>query len=89
MANIYKILFDKKSTKELEKIPNNFRQAINEKIQALSINPRPDGCIKLKVSKKSLLYRIRSGDYRIVYTIQDEKLIILVIEVDYRRKIYR
>lgn len=84
----YKILFDKKYIKELEKIPKKFRESVKEKVKSLSDNPRPDGSIKLKGSKKESLYRIRCGDYRIVYTIKDEILIVLVIEVGNRKEIY-
>ena len=52
----------------------------------LADNPRPPGSIKLKGEDS---YRIRVGDYRIIYTIQDDRLIVLVIEVGHRRDIYR
>lgn len=48
----YKILFDKKCIKELEKIPEHFRESIDEKVRDLAYNPRPIGHIKLKGSKK-------------------------------------
>lgn len=52
----------------------------------LSDNPRPSGSIKLKGEEA---YRIRVGDYRIVYIIQDERLIVLVIDVGHRGDLYR
>lgn len=85
----YKILYDKKYKKDLEKIPVQFHEAIYKKIESLAINPRPEGYTKLKGSRKTELYRIRYGDYRIVYTIQDDILIVIIIELGHRREIYR
>lgn len=85
----YKVLFDKKYLKELTRIPEHFRDAIEEKVKDLANNPRPEGSIKLKGSKNDPLYRIRYGDYRIVYAIKDDILVVLVIEIGHRREIYR
>ena len=85
----YKLKYDKRYVKDLEKIPRQFRESIREKVGSLSINPRPDGCIKLSGSKKIPLYRIRCGDYRIIYTIQDEILVVVFIELGHRKEIYR
>lgn len=84
----YKLLFDKKYIKELKKIPTNFQSVIKEKVNDLSENPRPDGVKKLQGSKKESLYRIRVGDYRVVYTIKDSMLVVLIIEVGHRKDIY-
>ena len=85
----YKLQFDKKYLKDLEKIPRQFRESIREKVESLAHNPRPDGYIKLSGSKKNSLYRIRCGDYRIVYAIQDDVLVVIVIELGHRKEIYR
>jgi mRNA interferase RelE/StbE len=82
-------MYEKKYVKELEKIPEQFRQSIRDKVNGLSDNPRPEGSIKLKGSKDTPLYRIRCGDYRIVYEIKDNVLIVLIIEVGHRKDIYR
>jgi mRNA interferase RelE/StbE len=84
----YRILFDKKYIKELEKIPKKIQKVIREKVSELSNNPRPDGSIKLQGSKKEPLYRIRCGDYRVIYTIKDDILIVIIIEVGHRKDIY-
>lgn len=89
MTKQYKIEFNKHCLKDLEKIPRPFRKNIQKRINALSQEPRPDGCKKLQGSDKVPLYRIRCGDYRIVYAIQDEMLIIFVIQIGHRREIYR
>ena len=84
----YKILFDKKYIKELGKIPKQFQKSIVEKVSGLIDNPRPEGSIKLQESKKTPLYRIRCGDYRVVYAIQDDVLIVLIIDVGHRKDVY-
>lgn len=88
MPNKYKVQFNKHYLKDLEKIPKKHRELIRESVLALADNPRPEGCKKLKGTKEPL-YRIRCGDYRVVYVVRDEILLILVVEVDHRKDIYR
>jgi mRNA interferase RelE/StbE len=89
MTKNYKIQFNKQYLKDLLKIPVKAQKQIQAEIAQLSWNPRPEGCKKLHGSEKLPLYRIRCGDYRIVYTIQDKVLLVLIIEVGHRREIYR
>jgi len=89
MKPIYKVQINKHYLKELEKIPLRFQHQIREQVAYLAMNPRPDGHKKLRGSNNPPLYRIRCGDYRIVYTIQDHILLVLVIEVGHRKEIYR
>ena len=60
---------------------------LRETIEALSENPRPAG--SLKMQGRDELYRVRVGDYRILYQIQDAVLVVLVVEIGNRRDIYR
>lgn len=85
----YRVEFNKRYLKDLEKIPVRAQKQIQEKVTELSNDPRPDGCKKLQGSNDVPLYRIRCGDYRVIYTINDSVLLILVIEVGHRREIYR
>lgn len=85
MAN-YKILIKPSAKKELEKLPKKDLQRIVIKIQGLSADPRPTGCEKLSEDDK---FRIRQGNYRIVYSIEDNELIVFVIKIGHRRDIYR
>lgn len=84
----YEIEISDSAEKFLEKIPKKDRLRILEKIDTLEQNPMPTGSIKLK-GYLDALYRIRSGDYRVVYSIQKDVLIILVVEIGHRREIYR
>jgi mRNA interferase RelE/StbE len=82
----YKILIKPSAVKELNKIPKKDLRKITEKINSLAEDPRPIGCEKLSAQEA---YRIRQGLYRIIYTIEDDKLIILVIKIGHRRDVYR
>ena len=85
MAN-YKILIKPSAIKELNKIPPKELPKITERIQALAEDSRPPGYEKLAAKNA---YRIRQGSYRIIYTIEEDKLIIIVIKVGHRRDVYR
>lgn len=82
----YSIEIKKSATKELSKLPKNDLKRIVENIQELSENPRPDGCKKLSGDEK---YRIRIGNYRVLYSIEDEILVIYVVKVGHRKDIYK
>ena len=77
MAN-YKITFKSSVAKDLRAIPSADIQRILSCIDELAENPRADGCIKLSGNE---LYRVRQGNYRIVYEIRDGELIVVVIKV--------
>ena len=85
MAN-YKILIRKSAAKELEKLPHKELKRIVTRIQELANNPRPAGVEKLSGFDR---YRIRQGNYRIVYSIQDNELTVWIIKVGHRKEIYR
>ena len=82
----YNVRIKLSAVKELEAIPAKGRRRIATKIQALASNPRPVGCEKLAGHDK---YRIRQGNYRVLYTIEDDVLIVTVIAIGNRRDIYR
>jgi mRNA interferase RelE/StbE len=83
----YAIEFSKRAMRELEMFPNPIRNRIDARIRALASDPRPPGCQRLTGFDD--LYRVRSGDYRIVYQIQDRVLIVVIVRVGHRREIYR
>jgi mRNA interferase RelE/StbE len=62
-------------------------QRLREALDALEENPRPVNSVKLQGEEE--LYRVRVGDYRIVYQIQDRQLIVLVVQMGHRREVYR
>ncbi len=85
MAN-YSLLIKPSAAKELEALPKKDRQRVVTKIQGLATNPRPPGCEKLSGED---LYRVRQGNYRILYTLDDKKLVVVVIKIGHRREVYR
>lgn len=77
---VYKIVIEKKALKFLENIPNSEKDKIINEIKSLAENPRKYGVIKLKESDPSQ-YRTRQGNYRIVFEIKDDILVVLVIRI--------
>jgi len=82
----YEILFKESVYKDLKKIPKADLRKILSRIKKLSEDPRPAGCEKLTGQER---YRLRQGKYRIVYSIQDDKLTIWVVKVGHRKDVYR
>jgi mRNA interferase RelE/StbE len=82
----YVITFVRSARKELEALPNSLIVRIFSKIQNLSIEPRPDGCRKLQGFAN--LWRIRIGDYRVLYSVDDNNEMIDIIAVRHRREAY-
>jgi mRNA interferase RelE/StbE len=82
----YHLNFSKKAFKELEKIKPPFYANIKAAIYNLSENPRPSGYKKLTNIEG---YRIRVGDYRIIYDIIDDQLLVTIITLGHRKDIYR
>lgn len=84
---MYKIWIIKSAQKDINSLPKAYISTIVKKIQDLAQNPRPNQSKKLRGSKD--VYRIRTGDYRILYTIEDKTLQIIIYKVDHRKDIYR
>lgn len=86
MKGAYKIFFKKSVEKDFNRIERNELKKIISLIRELADNPRPPGCEKLTGSGR---YRIRQGRYRILYSIQDFELTILVVKVAHRKDVYK
>ena len=82
----YKITIKKSAAKELEDIGKKDLRRIVKRIKSLAHNPRAQGCEKLSGQNR---FRIRQGDYRIVYSIEDKDFIVDIVKVGHRREIYR
>ena len=83
----FEILIKRSAAKEIEAISRKKdRQRIVRKIHELAEDPRPPGCQKLSGRDR---YRIRQGSYRIVYAIENDRLIVNVVKVGHRSKVYR
>ena len=81
----YTVLILPSAQKQLNKLPNAIASRIEDKMMELGDDPRPPGCKKLKGREA---WRIRIGDYRVIYEINDGKLIVTEITVGHRREVY-
>jgi mRNA interferase RelE/StbE len=84
---MYRIIFSKTAEKDLDKLPVITIKRISKAIDNLAENPRPVGCKKLK-STEDNLWRIRIGDYRVIYEITDEIKVIDIRRIRHRKDIY-
>jgi mRNA interferase RelE/StbE len=82
----YRLLVKPSAVKEIEALPRQDRPRIVARISSLALDPRPPGCEKLSGRDQ---YRLRQGDYRILYEIQDLELVVVVVKVGHRREVYR
>ncbi len=82
----YKIFIKRSAGKELKKIQDQDQERIVKRIQSLADNPRPDGVKKLSGEEK---YRVRQGDYRILYKIEEEIITVTIVRIANRKDVYR
>ena len=82
----YAVEFSRDAKEAMAKLPRDARVAIGSKIDALRTDPRPHGCLKL--TNASGYYRIRAGNYRVVYDVRDATLFIFVVKVGSRKDVY-
>ena len=82
----YRLDYAPGAQRSIERLGRELQNRILARIGLLSTDPRPPGAIKLTGQDA---YRIRVGDYRIIYTIHDDRLLVLVIDVGHRRDVYR
>ncbi len=86
MPGGYRLFFYRDAAKDLRRVPEKYTARIVERIGGLSDNPRPHGCEKLSALDR---YRLRRGDWRILYEIDDEAREVTVVKIGHRREIYR
>ena len=82
----YRVLVEDGAAREIKKLPKHVQRQVVPKLEALALNPRPPGSQQLKGAED--LYRVRSGDYRIVYRVKDDVLLVLVVSVGDRSQVY-
>ncbi len=87
MARRYSIQFVESAARSLKKIPANVQVRISAKIEVLADNPYPLGARKMRGDEHA--YRIRIGDYRVVYDVLEDVIVVLVLRIGHRREVYR
>ena len=83
----YTVLLAPPAERQLKSFAPPVQKRLAKRLKTLRDNPRPHGVKKLVGDDN--LYRIREGDYRIIYTIEDRKLVVLVVKIGDRKEIYR
>lgn len=84
---MYRIEISQRAAKEIRRLPKPQLRLITRRIDALRINPRPEGAIILRGHAE--MYRIRQGNYRVVYSIKDEVLTVLILKIGHRKDVYK
>jgi mRNA interferase RelE/StbE len=84
---LYHVEISPAALRQLRKLEAPVRRRILTKIESLGINPRPPGVAKLYDTED--LYRVRVGEFRIIYAIEDQVAIVLVVKIGNRKEIYR
>ncbi|MBN8422792.1 MAG: type II toxin-antitoxin system RelE/ParE family toxin [Verrucomicrobia bacterium] len=82
----YSLEFRPAALRELRKLPRDVSDQLFRVFEKLAENPRPPGCLKMKGG--SGFWRVRWGSYRVIYDIQDSKLVVLIVDVGHRKDIY-
>jgi mRNA interferase RelE/StbE len=82
----YKIYFKKSVWKDFQSIPKKDLKKILKVIESLSKDPRPSGCRKISGQER---YRLRQGQYRIIYSIQEDEISVWIVKVGHRKDVYR
>jgi mRNA interferase RelE/StbE len=84
---MYTIVVSHSAEKDLEQLPNAILKRVVIAIDGLASEPRPSGCKKLK-GEKEQLYRVRIGDYRIIYMIADKIQVVDIRRIRHRKEVY-
>jgi mRNA interferase RelE/StbE len=82
----YELRITPAAQKEIDRLPSKQRTRVESAIEELAENPRPFGCLKMQGIDNT--YRIRIGNYRVIYQIHDKELVVLVVAVGDRKDIY-
>jgi len=86
VTDSYKVSLKKSAEKELRSIPRHDLEKIVEKLKGLAHQPRPHGCEKLEGEER---YRLKQGDWRMIYFINDGEKSVMVVKIGNRREVYR
>ncbi len=81
----YRVEFTKSAEKAFSKLPKQVQRQLQADINQLAELPRPPGCLKMKGRQD--LWRVRSGDYRIIYQVRDNVLVVVIVDIGHRSSI--
>jgi len=83
---VYKVEFSARASRKLSSLPKDIQRRLDALISSLAANPRPAAAVKLKEVQGC--YRLRRGSYRIIYSVRDDRLVVLVLSVVARKEAY-
>jgi mRNA interferase RelE/StbE len=86
VTDSYNLSLKRSAEKELRALPPKDLKRVMERLQALAIQPRPHGCEKMVGEER---YRIRQGDWRVVYSVDDTLKAVTIFKIGHRREVYR
>ena len=84
---MYQIEVTDEAERQLAELPERFRRQVVARIRTLAANPRPAGVVFLR-GEWAGYYRIRSGNYRVIYTVKDDVLLVVIVRIGHRRDVY-
>ena len=84
---MFRVAIPRAVAKQMDRLPSQVRRRVTDALAVLRNDPRPPGCAKLAGADN--LWRIRVGQYRVVYAIRESQLLVLVVRVAHRRDVYR
>jgi mRNA interferase RelE/StbE len=87
VSNGYSVVFDPKAWDQLMRLPLRLQERVTDAIEGLEVEPRPSGVTKLSGNEN--YYRIRVSDYRIIYEIRDNVLLVLILKIGHRSDVYK
>jgi mRNA interferase RelE/StbE len=82
----YQVNFDPRASRQFRKLPAKMQQPVRSAIEGLATTPRPHGVTKLSQTRQPDLYRIEVQNYRVIYQIRDQLLVVLIVEVRKRNE---
>ena len=83
----YRIEFSRPASRQFDSLPKQVQLRLKPRLDSLRDNPRPHGAEKMAGEEE--LYRLRVGDYRVIYQIRDQALVVLVVKIGHRKDVYR
>jgi mRNA interferase RelE/StbE len=83
----YRIVISRRAERQFRNLTRAVQVRLAARIDSLAQNPRPPGAVRIEGTE--LIYRIRVGDYRVLYAVEERDLIVLVVKVGHRREVYR
>lgn len=86
---VYRIELKLAALRDLKKLPGEAIHRITAAIDALAPEPRPSGVKKLQGKGRHVFYRVRVGDYQVIYQVQDDEVLVLVVRIADKKEIYQ